>query len=128
MVHAPKALCFRALSAERLWGSVVPVGVRSVPLVGTVKSVRWKPEVDWPSSKAERIFSSRIAEHLGRHPGLVDPVRTGLVSRIDALPYEASWAIKGTHGQQTPATFNTLWEVFDMLAASLLAMPIPLGH
>ena len=125
------------LSNASLNGSVVPVKVRSFPLVGTVMAIRWKPKVDWPSSEAERTFSSRIAEHLGRSARLVEAVRTASVLRIDALPEEASWVIKASHlwkrpertdRQEPVVEFDTLWWDFEVLAKSLLEMPIPFGH
>jgi len=100
------------------------VPVKSFPLFGRIKGVRWGPSyVD--SAKG---FSQRVADSLNRDPNVMQRMlSSGLVNYCVSTEPGNGWWKMGEHGDHWAGRewSKPLWDCYEVIARHLLAMPIP---
>ena len=102
---------------------IVPFKVKSLPVFGRVKSVRWKARKRGGLSMRDKVFNLRVAEHLSQ-----DSAVSKIPNSADYLDWvlidseRCCWIIVGKYGGIKWK--RPLWDSYQAIAEALLAMPM----
>lgn len=109
--------------------------VKSFPLFGRVKRVRWqslsllRPDLAVPGhTQKDKDFGIRVSESLGQDPGATEAIKaSGAEICVVTDPDCGCWVLAADDRPITKWT-RPLWDCCQAVAERLLAMPIPSGE
>jgi len=111
---------------------VAPVRVRTFPLLGRVKAVKWKADKSSVLGPREESFGLHVATYLSHDIGLTDtiicagrPFQYAGPDTVDDYVEYYCWTIsRGDWGRHREWS-KPLWDCYLATAEALLKMPIP---
>lgn len=106
--------------------SIEPAPVKSSPLFGRVKEIRWGPSEGYFNKV--RGFSHRVADILnGDAPVMRSVLSSGLdYFRVSVEPSNGCWIMGNQVGDAAEITLSKpRWNCYQAITKALLAIPIP---
>ena len=112
--------------------NVVRVRVKTFPVWGQVKAVKWKVEGSYLSPR-DKGFSLRVVDYLNYDAGLTNAmISAGDTSWSPDFIHEdvefSCWIISGQYRGSHPEWTKQVWDCYPAIAEALLRMPMPTGE